>query len=156
AVEVALNEPCNAPIQVPLQQRYTHLLNLKSRWSNPLLPQRFLDQCVQDAKTIVFTLCTAAFSSNPTSSTVKPPEQREYVEDEGNEDGLECAAAEATEDAGPKCTMDLLIGDYWLQEAEQLLDDGLDLDVLSPGIDVTLVWQLPVNIQVHRSLLKDL
>ncbi|KAG6912950.1 hypothetical protein DXG01_010871, partial [Tephrocybe rancida] len=156
AVEVALNEPCNASLQVPLQQRHTHLLSLKSRWSNPLLPQRLLEQCIQDANRIAWTLRTAAFSSNLSSSAFKPPEQREYIEDEGDEDGLQDATAEAVEDTGPECTEDLLIGDYWLQEAEQLSDDDLNPDALSPGVDVALVWQLPVNLRLHQSLLEDL
>ncbi|KAG6914343.1 hypothetical protein DXG01_000922 [Tephrocybe rancida] len=108
------------------------------------------------------TLCSHSsfltiISLNPSSSACEPPEQREYVEDDSNEDGLQDASPDAVEDTGPECMEDLLIGDYWLQEAEaEQSDDGLDPNILPLGVDITLVWQLPTNLQVHQCLLEDL
>ncbi|KAG6839552.1 hypothetical protein C0991_001573 [Blastosporella zonata] len=81
--------------------------------------------------------------------------QAAYVEDEDPGDDID-------EMLNPQAeyliTEDVLLGDYWAQEVEHVVSEPESAEqwVASPGVDIDLVWEIPVDVSVHYNLLDDL
>ncbi|KAG6914810.1 hypothetical protein DXG01_015200 [Tephrocybe rancida] len=64
-----------------------------------------------------------------------------------------CFDAEPTIDSGLAHIEDVLVADYWAQEAA---NDVSTADNILPGVDVMLQWELPADVASHHDLLQDL
>ncbi|PPQ73357.1 hypothetical protein CVT26_015449 [Gymnopilus dilepis] len=56
AVELALRQPANAQLNIPLTRRRDQLLHLKSRWGNPMIPSSHLEISISIARQIATDL----------------------------------------------------------------------------------------------------
>ncbi|KAG6881236.1 hypothetical protein C0993_002278, partial [Termitomyces sp. T159_Od127] len=109
AIELALMEPSNACLRVPLEQRRSHLLNLRSLWPGPLMPRHIFDSLVSQATEVAQTLneCRCDYDS---FHQAHPKQTVESIDNDDipEEDGINIE----------KSTDDILFDDYLLQTAD--------------------------------------
>ncbi|KAG6887512.1 hypothetical protein C0992_011981 [Termitomyces sp. T32_za158] len=151
AVELALNNPANASIQIPLQQRRTRLLNLRTQWTSPITPQQTFNDLVQKATDFVQSFATSHIS-DPIAHCWTTVE--EHVEEslEGED------ASDLQDDATLRISEDLLFTDYLTCEDIEVLDSTADSNTvpLIPGVDLAIVWSLPPDMLYHKGLVTEL
>lgn len=123
----------DACLRVPLEQRRSYILNLRSLWPSPLAPQDIFDSLISKAAEVAQTLSTCQSHCDSFDYPLYPEQTVESIdnEDDLGEDGFDIE----------KSTDDILFDDYLLQTADS---ETFKPDVMSPSIDITLIWQLPV------------
>lgn len=131
-------------LHIPLQQRHTHLLSLRARWSNPLTSEQAFDRQIQWAFEITQSLQVSSLTLpdhlSPLSYPISEPwaPLHEQLEDVDDDDHPESPAP---------TTEDILFADYLTHELneEGTEDETVALFSLLSDVNVTLVWKLPVR-----------
>ncbi|KAG5353617.1 hypothetical protein C0989_004726 [Termitomyces sp. Mn162] len=154
AIELALSELCNACLHIPLQQHHAHVLSFRAQWTSPIASQDVFDNQIHAAGELVWSM-----QASPILTPVHGPhesleQQAEYIDNNDNDDVLKLESSDAFElfgDGGPTNPKDILLLDYIFQELSQ--DTAEDAEsivpfVVAPGVNVTLVWELPVSIDI--------
>ncbi|KNZ79946.1 hypothetical protein J132_08423 [Termitomyces sp. J132] len=142
AIELALNKAQNVQLRVPLLQRRSHILNLRNRWSSTLLPQDVLHDQARRAQTVAQSLTHHSKQNNHPSS---PPletecltivqDSNEFLHSEDIEQPVDL------EDSVDHTTDEVLLADY-LEAEHEVPETEV---IASEGVDVTLIWELPVS-----------
>ncbi|KAG6899356.1 hypothetical protein C0993_010997 [Termitomyces sp. T159_Od127] len=158
AVEVALIDPStDVHVRVPLQQRRSRLLNLCSTWSTPFAPQIVFDNLIAQATQAAQSLSPPAcdLHSNPLSrylpTSAAPAHSQEQAECMDDEDFPEDHGGLMTQ-----TTDEIMLDDYLSHTAECEVIDMMAPNIVSPGVDISLIWQLPARFNPHQYLLKEL
>ncbi|KAF8219110.1 hypothetical protein L208DRAFT_1383114 [Tricholoma matsutake] len=136
ALEVMLSTPSNGPLIMLLQQKCTHLLNLKSRWTNVLASSSRFDVHLKSAQTI-----RSALSPCERSHIDVPAEPMAQIETDPELD--------LDDD------LDLTIPEFGVVESETVIlndilvdsdtDEADEMDVVAGEVDISLIWAIPVH-----------
>ncbi|KAG6877328.1 hypothetical protein C0993_008548 [Termitomyces sp. T159_Od127] len=142
AVELALTEPSNAYLCVPLEYRRSRLLNLCSLWPGPLIPQYVFEFLVSQARDVAQSLNESRLvRSHPTHPAP-------IIESIDNEDVPEDAGLDIVANSE-----EVLFDDYILQTAD---NEEHESDAIGPQFDVTFVSHPPQQTTLHRDLFRAL
>ncbi|KAG6810053.1 hypothetical protein H0H92_013548 [Tricholoma furcatifolium] len=145
AIELALIEPCNALLQIPLQQRRLQLLSLRTPFSSPLAPQSVFDTFAQQALGVALKTFHASHgraSYEWQGPSIFSHEQADNFEEEDGDGQIIDLTAE-----------EILFADY-LETAADL--DATEGDAVGSHVDVRLIWEIPVQLDEHPNLLREL
>ncbi|KAG6875101.1 hypothetical protein C0993_010869, partial [Termitomyces sp. T159_Od127] len=136
-------------IRVPLQQWQSCLLNLHSTWSTPFALQivfnNLIAQAMQAAQSLSPPACN--LHSNPSScylpTSAAPAHSQEQAKCMEDEDFLEDHGGLMTQ-----TTDEIMLDNYISHTAECEVIDMMAPNILSPGVDVSLIWQLLVGLHM--------